>query len=183
LLWSACSLLLLCFSSVANCLPPQWASSFEKALRLQIERRTPYVWGAKDPERLTYDTKAKQWKRGLDCSGLVYFAGRKAALPGICVRTAHDMGLGSGGWVGVDVLLTSLEELDLIFWDWAPSDGRIDHIGVLLRDRDCYPGVAHASGTRGTVLDRFQPPSDGRAPSSLWRDYKKTRRLTIGDKK
>jgi hypothetical protein len=166
-----------CFSSEASALPKAWEKSFEYYLRQGVRANYKYVWGASDPNKLTYDTKAKAYKKGLDCSGYVFWAGRKASIPGICRDTSSNMAHGRSGWTGVvvDGGLHGAQALDLIFWSLS-KDRPDGHIGILLvNPATGFPGVAHASSSRGVVMDE----------NKGWVIDKmvKIRRLTIGDKK
>ena len=161
----------------ANGLDPKYEKDFDFWLRQGVSNKYQYVWGAYDPNKLTYDTKAKAWKRGLDCSGFVYWAGRKAAIPGIRRTTSFDMGHGGSGWLG-DTLLGGLRDAkstDIMFWTLS-KDRPYGHVGVLLHNpKTGFPGVTHASGSRGVVMDEVQ--------GWVIKQMVRVRRLTIGDKR
>jgi cell wall-associated NlpC family hydrolase len=168
---------LCCCLSEANALPEAWEKSFEYYLRQGVRENYQYVWGASDPNKLTYDTKAKAFKKGLDCSGYVFWAGRKAGIPGIRRTTSFDMGHGGSGWLG-DTLLGGLRDAkstDIVFWTLS-KDRPFGHVGVLLHNPATgYPGVTHASSSRGVVMDEVQ--------GWVVKQMVRIRRLTIGDKK
>lgn len=179
----ACLLLLLlllpaCWPSSANALPPEWNEEFIHQLRLGVNAAYPYVWGGRGPNVLVFDTKAKQWAKGVDCFFYLYMSARAAAIPGIRIVTAHDMAAGRGNWDSASVPggLQGAQPGDAI-WGTFSEDRPDGHVGALLQDATTgEPGIAHASQSRRRVVwDRIK----GNDP---W-PHTKIRRLTIGDER
>lgn len=173
----------LCWSvSEGRALSTQYENAFTKALQKRVKANDKYVWGGKNPNRLTFDTKAKEWKKGLDCQGLVLFSAREARIPGVGIVTSRDMARGLGGWVGDDLSgsnaaewLRNTKSTDLVWWTLS-KDRPYGHVGVLLHNSATgFPAVAHASSSRGVVMDEIQ--------GWVIKQMTKVRRLTIGDKK
>ena len=153
---------------------------FAGRLRHNANLRIPYVWGGRGPDVLVYDTKAKQWAKGVDCFFYILMSAREARIPGVSIVRARDMALGRGGWHGIDLahgLRDANEECDLIYWTWR-GQREIGHVGAVLlgpsisRSEDRILGVVDA-GSKGT----------GWRPLFNADQVTKVRRLTIGDKK
>jgi hypothetical protein len=166
--FSALSLLPgLGFSSRCDALSPELAASFKRHLDTIIRSKPRYVWGGIS-------------EQGIDCSGYLFLAAKRAAIPGIKRTTAYEMAHGRGGWVGVDILPDSVfgnvEECDIPFWTWRDRPDRpYGHVGVFLIGSSGLLEVTHSSESAGyVVLVPFAGP--------LVRDLAKIRRLTIGDK-
>lgn len=169
--------LALSSSGVSYALDNGYQDAFTFWLNTGVKKKYSYVWGAYDPTKLTYDTRAKAWKRGLDCSGFIYWAGRKAAIPGIRRTTSYDMAHGGSGWTGDTVSsgLRGAQATDIVWWTLS-KDRPFGHVGVLLHNASTgFPGVAHASSSRGVVMDEIQ--------GWVTKQMVRVRRLTIGDKK
>jgi hypothetical protein len=135
--------------------------ALEKQLRLIIAKHPRYVWGGAESE-----------EKGLDCSGYIYLASRRAALP-VSRQTAFGMALNRGGWISAPILFRDTRELDIVWWTFS-KDRPNGHVGVLIKHpRTCLPAVTHASSKRGVITDYLS--------GSLFRDISRTKRLTIGD--
>lgn len=170
-------------------MPPEYTASFVRELHEGVRANYKYVWAGYDPTKIIWDIKKKRFGKGVDCSGwmfremedALYKAGRKAGVPGVRRTTSSRMARGLDGWDGVDHpggsaddWLQHADEGDLVFFF-----GDYSHVGALLRDHATgEPGVAHASSSRGTVLDPIRGPK-------IWpeKDFSKIRRLTIGEKR
>lgn len=149
-------------------MPKEWEASFKYQLQEIIRKAPRYVWGGAESEQ-----------KGLDCSGYLFLAAKRAAIPGIKRTTALEMSRGNGGWTGVDILpdsvFSNVEPLDIPFWTWRHKPDRPEgHVGVFLLGNSGLLEVTHASKTQGHVV---LVPFDG----VLVRDLTKIRRLTIGD--
>lgn len=159
--------------------------AYEKAFKLElatiIHARPKYLWGGCSHE-----------STGLDCSGYLFLAARRAGMP-VRRTTARRMALGESGWAGRTIPLEAVRELDLCWWTFKPTrpDG---HVGAFWKPlqrqamtqspRDSHAvssakkmgeqvlQVTHASPRRGIVVDRLR----GRLKTSLT----KVRRLTLG---
>jgi len=108
----------------------------------------------------------------LDCSGYLFLAAKRAAIPGITRTTSLHMSMGLGGWTGREISLDDSDECDLVFWTLA--DNRpCGHVGALLRDTNGALKVTHAGVRRGVVLENLRGP--------IFPNLTKVRRLTIGD--
>ncbi|MEV4760546.1 C40 family peptidase [Micromonospora sp. NPDC049559] len=105
----------------------------EKALCIARKQKgDPYVWGGKGAG-------------SFDCSGLTYYAYRKAGL-NWKYRVADDQ-YRYGVDHGRAVSTKNLAPGDLIFFNW--DGGEIDHVGI-------YAGnnrMVHASSSRGKVVE------------------------------
>jgi len=146
-------------SSEANALPPEWKDSFVRELRFGIQQAWPYVWGGRGPDKLVYDTKAKEWARGVDCFFFIYFSAKNAGIPGIQIVTAHDMAQGKGGWKQRPLALKDVEEGDLGFVTWHKNPDRVNgHVISFLEGDNGLIEAAHASsGLHRTALVSFGP--------------------------
>lgn len=94
---------------------------------------TPYRYGGNQPGR------------GLDCSGLTYFAHRTAGVE--IPRSSRDQQAGAR-----PVKVRSLRPGDMVFFG---AGGVVDHVGLMV-DRERF---VHASSSKGKViLARFGTP-------------------------
>jgi hypothetical protein len=158
-----CLLLSLSFTHNSDALSPELQTTFEKELRVIIDRHPRYTWGGSESE-----------VRGVDCSGYLYLAAKRAGLP-VQRTTALYMSKGFGGWESIKIQVKDISHLDLTFWTWRDKPNRPEgHVGVVLME----PGeielrVTHASEKRGVVLDKLE--------GVLKRDLTAVRRLTIDD--
>ena len=123
-----------------NALTLEQEQRLEKELWQIIDRQPKYVWGGSESE-----------DKGLDCSGYIYLAARRA---GFCVRrtTAYNMSRGYSGWDGITISLHVARECDIPFWTWQGSNRKCGHVGILIRDRRGAQKVTHASQLRGRVV-------------------------------
>jgi len=105
----------------------------EKAVcQARAQKGDPYVWGGKG-------------SNAFDCSGLTYYAYRKAGLDWSYRTAAGQYGYGVSK--GRTVSIRNLRPGDLIFFNW--DGGEIDHVGI-------YAGngrMIHASSGRGRVVE------------------------------
>jgi hypothetical protein len=149
----------LCFgcASRVDALSCEFAAAFERELSALIELSPRYVLGGCD-------------ESGVDCSGYIYLAARRAGMP-VQRTTSQRMAAGMGGWIGEPVCYAGdLRVLDLVFWTFRES--RINgHCGVAWH-RGIY--VTHASSRRGRVVVDL---IEGRLKTEITRMM----RLTIGD--
>jgi hypothetical protein len=124
----------------ADALGPGYARALTFELRTIIDKHPPYAWGGSTDER-----------KGLDCSGYIYLASRRAGLP-VRRTTARRMAVGEGGWTGIPVVLEDPanrgDPLDLVFWTFTAKRSN-GHVGV----RWGKHAVTHASTRRGVVVD------------------------------
>ncbi|MEJ2718512.1 MAG: NlpC/P60 family protein [Deltaproteobacteria bacterium] len=158
--------LLLLFSASFGCasradaLGRGYARALTFELRSIINKHTPYAWGGSNDER-----------EGLDCSGYIYLAARRAGLP-VRRTTSRRMAIGDGGWTGIPVTLDDPancgDTLDLMFWTFAAKRPN-GHVGV----RWGKQRVTHASTRRGVVIDRLS--------GVLMKALTKSIHLTIGE--
>jgi cell wall-associated NlpC family hydrolase len=156
------SLSALCFAGRdAWCLAEHYKKSFKGQLLFIIEKHPKYLKGG-----------WSDLEDGIDCSGYVYLAARRAAIPGIFRTTSFRMSQGLGGWSGRNIALSDAEDCDLLFWTFSTKQP-FGHVGVLLRGSQGGKQAAHASARRGVVLR----PLEG----SLKQNLRKVRRLTIGE--
>jgi hypothetical protein len=110
--------------------------AFEEELDRIIERRPKYVWGGSEDE-----------SKGLDCSGMLFLAARRAGVP-VRRTTAVRMAAGESGWTHIRVSRGEHDHLDTVWWTLKP--GRpCGHVGVVWRDQD---RVAHASSSHGATV-------------------------------
>ena len=106
-----------------------------------LDKSPKYVWGG-----------SESYEKGLDCSGMLFFACRRAGLL-VSRTTARNMALGRCGWDGVDIELRDYEELDIPFWSWRDHPDRPDgHVGIFFGWKNGWPAVVHASQSRGRVV-------------------------------
>lgn len=109
-------------------------------------------------------------RQGLDCSGYLFLAAKRAGLP-VKRTTAARMARGECGWTGRRVAACAdAEKLDLGFWtfDKARPHG---HAGAFLGKGG---PVTHASSSRGVVAEPLK--------GTLERTLSMARRLTLGDR-
>lgn len=146
-------------------MPKEWEDSFKREIAYIARQHPRYVWGGAESEA-----------KGLDCSGYIFLAAKRAGIPGITRTTAYNMALGLGGWQGEDIEWYQSNPLDLMWWTFPSKPDRIHgHVGVLWFDHDGFHMVTHASMSRGKiVIDELK--------GTLWEDISKIRHLTIGDK-
>ena len=154
----------VCCSSICEAMPTAWKRSFSWHAMAIHKRHPPYVWGGADD------------KKGVDCSGLVFLAAKRAGILGVTRTTSRNMALGFGGWRGSDVELRDADEADLPFWTWRDKPQRpYGHVGIfLVGTKSGLLEVLHASSSRHTTVVQ---PLEG----VFVRDLAKVRRLTIGD--
>jgi cell wall-associated NlpC family hydrolase len=114
------------------------AAKIRFAIELQriIDLAPPYKWGGTTDE-------------GLDCSGFVYLAAKRAGLP-VTRSTSLRMSQGFEGWGGENVKFEAAVSLDIVFWTW--SGRKNGHCGVLFQNQDGKLVVAHASFTKGVIV-------------------------------
>jgi cell wall-associated NlpC family hydrolase len=141
--------------------------SYEREIRHIVKQNPRYVWGGASSE-----------DSGLDCSGFLFLAAKRASIPGVGRTTAYNMARGLSGWIGVNVQLRDVDPADLVFFTFKPKPGKQlrpdGHVAtMLLGSKSRLPEFAHASGTKGVVS----------VPPFGFRDISTIRRLTIGDKK
>ena len=134
--------LLLLLPTEVFSLQANYASSFKEQLRIIIDRHPKYYMSGYQNE-----------SQGLDCSGYLYLAAKRAALP---VRrvTAFNMRYGLGGWLGNDIPLDTAIELDLVWWTWTyrPSRGPFEHVGAFLEGQKSHLLEVTESGSRGVTV-------------------------------
>lgn len=125
-------------------------ASFLRYMHHFSDQGIPYVRGGRDFERP---------QRGLDCSGAVFVAARMSGAR-VHYMPSADMQRGRGGWGnGIDLGagpdgLQLAQPGDLLWWTFDDPHG---HTGVVTRDRNGWPGVAHASTSRHRmVVDAIQ---------------------------
>ena len=165
-LGASLSVALCCLSfSNAEALPAAWKKSFTWHAMAIHKKHPPYVWGGIDD------------KKGVDCSGLVWLAAKRAGIPGITRTTSKNMALGFNGYTGVDIDgMRDGDEGDLPFWSWRDQPKRpYGHVGIfLVSPKSRLLEVLHASSSRRTT-------NISRMEGIFVRDLAKTKRLTIGD--
>jgi cell wall-associated NlpC family hydrolase len=127
-------------------------------LNFILSQQTQYRWGGAADE-----------KQGLDCSGFIFLAARRAGMP-VRRTTSRGMAEGDGGWTGVGLSREASNRLDLCFWTFSGRRPH-GHVGVLYRDRE---HVTHSTARRGVTIDRVE----GRLAEKLSRII----RLTVGEK-
>ena len=143
----------------------EYQESLEKELRYIIMKKPIYVWGGCESE-----------KKGLDCSGYIYLASRRAGLP-VKRTTAINMEMGLGGWKNKPQTYEEADPMDIVWWTWKGSTRKHGHVGVfILGPKSRLLEVTHASQThKGVIIE----PVEG----SLVTDISSVKKLTIGDKK
>ncbi|MCA1961482.1 MAG: NlpC/P60 family protein [Desulfomonile sp.] len=143
--------------SRAEALGREYARLFELELATLIHVQPRYVWGGIDETT------------GVDCSGYVFLAARRAGMP-VRRTTSARMAEGEAGWDGAARERGHHRHLDLVFWTLKPHRPN-GHTGVVWRGPD---RVTHASRSKGRVV---VAPLVG----ELDRGLTKIIRLTIGD--
>jgi hypothetical protein len=139
-------------------LPLNYRDSLKKQLQIIIVMKPPYKWGGLDPVN------------GIDCSGYVFLAFKRAGIPGVTRTTSVRMAQGLGGWKGADVSWLDAEECDLIFWSFKP-DRPNGHVGVLMLVAPAW--VTHSGTSKGVGPAALQ--------GCFLEKISKIRRITIGD--
>jgi cell wall-associated NlpC family hydrolase len=134
------------------------SSALEKAWTVELEtiisRHPHYQWGGATDE-----------VKGLDCSGYLYLAARRAGFP-VRRTTAKRMLEGNEGWVNIAVFPAERKPLDLGGWSFRK---RFDHIGLIWKTP--YT-VTHSSSRRGVVVDELR--------GALVQYAESIKRLTLG---
>lgn len=155
----------------AYAMAPNLESSFLREVLYILSKAPKYVWGGIDIIL------------GVDCSGLIFAAAKRAGIPGITRTTAYHMAMGHGGWIGVDVELADATPSDMTFWTWKDKPDRpYGHVGVLIAKGQPNPitrpvyTVVHASGSKKRVVKQ-------NLTGVFMRDLTRVRHLTIGETK
>jgi hypothetical protein len=105
----------------------------EKAVcQARAQQDDPYVWAGKGPSVF-------------DCSGLTYYAYRKAGLDWSYRTAAGQYSYGVSK--GLTVSTRNLRPGDLVFFNW--DGGEIDHVGIYVGNGK----MVHASSGRGKVVE------------------------------
>jgi cell wall-associated NlpC family hydrolase len=132
---------------------------FARQLEQIIDANPRYRWGG-----------AESVRQGLDCSGYLYLAAKRAGIP-VQRHTALGMFHGSGGWLAVDIPRSAARDLDLV-WFTLKVTRPHGHVGVFWDDNEHF---THAGRSRGVVVSPVDP---------YWTDkVSGVKRLTIGDDK
>jgi hypothetical protein len=135
--------------------------AWDRELKQVIAKHPRYLWGG-----------STDVEKGLDCSGYLFYAARRAAMP-VHRTTSLQMSRGGGCWVGRNILFRDSREMDIVWWTFSAARPN-GHLGVAIRHpKYGIPAVTHSSSSRGVVCDYIQ--------GSLFRDITATRRLSIGD--
>lgn len=161
------SAFLLLSATPSSGLDKTYEAALDRELWTIIRKQPKYTWGGCTSE-----------EQGVDCSGFIYLAAKRAALP-VKRVTAKDMANGLGGWFGVSVGLREANVLHLVWWTWRDKKPLREHghIGVVvLGDGSRLLEVAHASQSKRYVVIQ---PCEGK----LLTEISAVKRLTIGDKK
>jgi hypothetical protein len=119
------------------------ATKTKLALEIQrlVDKAPKDTWGG-----------SESYEQGLDCSGALYFACRRAGLL-VSRTTARNMEMGRCGWDSIPVELRDTQDLDIWWWTFASKPDRINgHVGIAHGWKDGYPAVVHASQSRGRVV-------------------------------
>lgn len=84
-------------------------------------------------------------KRGMDCSGLVYvcFMEEDIALP----RVSRDMAK-----KGVRITLNEIAEGDLVFFQTNKNRRVINHVGLVVEERNGEIKFIHSTSSRGVIV-------------------------------
>jgi cell wall-associated NlpC family hydrolase len=127
-------------------------------LRAIVALKPAYRWGGAISERA-----------GLDCSGYLFLAAKRAGLP-VKRTTSARMAVGEGGWVGRCIPREEADAADLCFWTFDERRPH-GHVGAFLGKGG---PATHASSRRGVVVE----PLIG----ALDRAFSMARRLTLGDR-
>ena len=141
-------------------LAPEYKASIKAEMNWHILKNTPYVLGTES-------------RVSSDCSGLIFQVFRRSGVP-VNRVTSRDMAMGAGGWLGKDITLDDVEELDLPFWTFQTAPSRINgHVGIFLESpKSKLLEVGHASASRNVILEQLK--------GVLVRDLTKLRHLIIG---
>ena len=160
------ALLLLC-ATPSTALDKTYEAALERELWTIIKKQPKYTWGGCTDEA-----------QGVDCSGFIYLAAKRAALP-VKRVTAKDMAYGLGGWHGTTVGVREADILHIIWWTWRDKKPIREHghVGiVVLGHGSRLLEVAHASQSKRYVV--IQP-----AEGKLYTEISEIKKLTIGDKR
>lgn len=159
-------LLFLVSSSFA--LGDKYKDTVKKNLYIIHSKDSKYIWGAKGEEL--------NGKLLVDCSGLIYHVLHISGLP-YKRTTAFRIRHGMDGYIGKDIELDSVEELDLPFWTWKDTPKReFGHVGIFALGKDSgLMEVTHASSSKGKVVHH-------ELYGVFKRDLSAIRRLEFGDK-
>jgi len=152
----------------ADALGPDYARAFKLELATIIHAHPRYVWGGSESEA-----------KGLDCSGYLFLAARRAGMP-VRRTTAIRMAAGESGWTSIPVPeLASGRDLDIVWWTLKASRPN-GHVGIIWgigraggRKAAEEFQVSHASGSRGVIVEKIR--------GWIVRKMTAIRRLTIGD--
>jgi len=111
-----------------------------------LEQRAPeYVWGASDPDVWTFDTKKQANRKGVDCSGSIFWICRKSGLPFPRV-TAYKMYMGMG-WPGYVVdNWRDAAFPDLLFFTFT-SDRLAGHVGIVKSLNPIVPSLTFSEAS------------------------------------
>ena len=141
-------------------LAPEYKASIKAEMNWHIAKNTPYVLGTES-------------RVSTDCSGLIFQIFRRSGVP-VNRVTSRDMAMGFGGWLGKDITLDDVEELDLPFFTFQTAPSRINgHVGIFLESpKSKLLEVGHASASRNVILEQLK--------GVLVRDLTKLRHLIIG---
>jgi len=163
------SIVLVLYTSVCFALPPNIEVSVKQKIDIILAKSTLYVWGGAGTEKLGV--------QHFDCSGYLYYIYFKSGVP-VKRTVAFRMRHGMDNWIGKDVNIYDVDDLDIPFWSWRNSPNRpFGHVGVvLIGKKSKLLEVTHASGGKKKVV---MHPLEG----VFIRDLSAIRRLTIGEKK
>lgn len=160
------SVLALSFATPSAALDKTYEAAFDRELWTIIKKQPKYTWGGCTDEA-----------QGVDCSGFIYLAAKRAGLP-VKRTTAKNMAYGLSGWSGVSVGVREAHVLHLIWWTWrdAKPTREHGHVGVVvLGSGSRLLEVGHSSQTKRYVVVQ---PCEGK----LLTEISEVKRLTIGDK-
>jgi len=143
--------------SKADALGKAYARAFEFELKSILDKHPKYVWGGSESE-----------EKGLDCSGYLYLAARRAGMP-VRRTTALRMSQADGGWHSRIISKTHTKLLDLLWWTWKEGKRPNGHVGVKWKDNH----ILQSASSRGVVEDELK----GRLVDKMTL----ARRLEIGD--
>lgn len=158
-------LLILCVASSAIALDAKYELALKRNLWIIIDKHPSYLWGGAESE-----------EKGIDCSGYLYLAARRAGIP-VHRTTAIQMEAGLAGWIGKRITLDEASELDILWWTWKTSPNRRHgHVGFFLVNNrgSKLLEVTHSSSSKGVIIQQLR--------GTLLRDISSIKRLTIGDK-
>ncbi len=153
-----------------NCygLNDKWKATLKQNVEIVQAKNTLYVWGAAGEE--------SGGIQKFDCSGYVHWVYFKSGIP-VKRTVAFRMRHGMDGWIGKDIELDDVEEMDLPFWSWKDQPTRpFGHIGIFVTGiKSNLLEVRHASGTKKKVVQH-------QLQGVFLRDLSAIRRVTIGEK-